>query len=193
MADVTVSELAKSVGIPVERLLQQMQEAGSSQKTADATVSDEERQRLLSYLKTSQGKASSGTKKDALTRKTTTTLKTGSGSGRKTVNVEVRKKRTYAKRDELEQEEEVVEQPPVAPAEPVAAVPEEPVEPAEAEPEAAPAPAPEVEAEKEPEPEPEDRPSRTSFVDDAEEIRLAAQRRRRAEEERLQAELKEIG
>ncbi len=190
MADVTVSELAKSVGIPVERLLQQMQEAGLSQKTEDATVSDEEKQQLLTYLKTSQGKASSGPKKITLKRKTTTTLKTGSGSGRKTVNVEVRKKRTYVKRDELEQEEEVVEQPPVAPAEPVAAVPEEPVQPTAAEPEEAPAPAPEVEAEKEPEPEPEEQPSRPSFVDDAEEIRLAAQRRRRAEEERLQAELK---
>src|SRR5690554_6636629 len=180
MADVTVSELAKSVGIPVERLLQQMQEAGLSQKTEDATVSDEEKQQLLTYLKTSQGNASSGPKKITLKRKTTTTLKTGSGSGRKTVNVEVRKKRTYVKRDPLEQEEEVVEQEqeqqPVAPAEPTPAVQEE--QPAQ-QPTAV-EPAPEAEAST----------PRSSIVDDAEEIRLAAQSRRRAEEERLQAELK---
>lgn len=49
MAEVTVSELAKSVGAPVERLLKQMQEAGLSQKSPDARVSDDEKQRLLSF------------------------------------------------------------------------------------------------------------------------------------------------
>ena len=102
MAEVTVSELAKSVGAPVERLLKQMQEAGLKQKTADAVVSDEEKQKLLDFLKTSHGETSGEPKKITLQRKTTTTLKTGSGSARKTVNVEVRKKRTYVKREEAE-------------------------------------------------------------------------------------------
>src|SRR3954463_15657298 len=100
MAEVTVSELAKSVGAPVDRLLKQMQEAGLSQKSPDARVSDDEKQRLLAFLKTSHGEATGEPKKITLQRKTTTTIKTGSGAARKTVNVEVRKKRTYVKRDD---------------------------------------------------------------------------------------------
>src|SRR5690606_29202309 len=105
MAEVKVSELAKSVGTPVERLLKQMQEAGLSHTAEDALVSDEEKQTLLTYLKSNHGESASEPKKITLKRKTTTTLKTGSGSARKTVSVEVRKKRTYVKRtpEELEQ------------------------------------------------------------------------------------------
>jgi translation initiation factor IF-2 len=99
MAEVTVSELAKSVGTSEERLLKQMAEAGLKHDSADALVSDEEKQTLLAHLKTSHGEAVEPPKKITLKRKTTTTLKTGSGAARKTVNVEVRKKRTYVKRD----------------------------------------------------------------------------------------------
>lgn len=102
MAEVTVSELAESVGAPVERLLKQMQEAGLKHKKADELVSDDEKQTLLRHLKSSHGEDVSEPKKITLKRKTTTTLKTGSGASRKTVNVEVRKKRTYVKRDPAE-------------------------------------------------------------------------------------------
>ncbi|WP_105103461.1 translation initiation factor IF-2 [Microbulbifer pacificus] len=108
MAEVTVSELAKSVGATEERLLKQMQEAGLPHTSADAKVSAEEKQVLLNFLKSSHGEQSASPRKITLKRKTTTTLKTGSGAGRKTVNVEVRKKRTYVKRadaDEAEQPE----------------------------------------------------------------------------------------
>jgi len=94
MADVTVSDLAKSVGASVERLLGQMKEAGLSHEVADALVSDDEKQLLLAFLKASHGSGNDSPKKITLKRKTTTTIKTGSGSGRKTVIVEVRKKRT---------------------------------------------------------------------------------------------------
>src|SRR6187402_2381768 len=87
-----------------------MQEAGLSQKSPDARVSDDEKQRLLSFLKTSHGEASGEPKKITLQRKTTTTIKTGSGSARKTVNVEVRKKRTYVKREDEVAESAVAEQ-----------------------------------------------------------------------------------
>ncbi|MFT5082727.1 MAG: translation initiation factor IF-2 [Lentisphaeria bacterium] len=100
MADVTVSELATSVGATVDRILTQMKQAGLSHLLADDVVSDEEKQALLAFLKSSHGEPSEPPKKITLKRKTTTTLKTGSGSSRKTVNVEVRKKRTYVKRDE---------------------------------------------------------------------------------------------
>ncbi len=107
MADVTVSELAKSVGASVDRLLTQMGQAGLTQKSADDSVSDEEKQTLLTFLKLSHGENTAAPKKITLKRKTTTTLKTGSGSSRKTINVEVRKKRTYVKRAEDEQGVEV--------------------------------------------------------------------------------------
>ena len=103
MAEVTVSELAKSVGATVDRILTQMQQAGLEHQSPDDVVSDDEKQKLLTFLKSSHGGAAVAPKKITLKRKTTTTLKTGSGSSRKTVNVEVRKKRTYVKRDAAEE------------------------------------------------------------------------------------------
>lgn len=108
MADVTVSELAKSVGASVDRLLTQMGQAGLSHEAAEDKVSDEEKQALLAFLKTSHGEVAAAPKKITLKRKTTTTLKTGSGSARKTINVEVRKKRTYVKRNEVDEGAESV-------------------------------------------------------------------------------------
>ena len=98
MANVIVSELAKAVGTPVESLLNQMKGAGLTQDHADAIVSDEEKQILLAYLKSLNNDKSRDPKKITLKRKTLSTLKTS--AGRKTVNVEVRKKRTYVKPDE---------------------------------------------------------------------------------------------
>ncbi len=109
MADVTVSELATSVGASVDRILTQMKQAGLTHQKADDMVSDDEKQALLSFLKSSHGESVAAPKKITLKRKTTTTLKTGSGSARKTVNVEVRKKRTYVKRDAVEQEDTLEE------------------------------------------------------------------------------------
>lgn len=96
MADVTVNELADTVGASVERLLAQMKEAGLPQTSGDATVSDEEKQKLLVYLKSLHGEQAREPRKITLRRKSVSTLKTG--AGKKTVNVEVRKKRTYVKR-----------------------------------------------------------------------------------------------
>ncbi len=104
MAEVTVSELAKSVGASVDRILTQMKQAGLPHISAEEGVSDDEKQRLLTFLKSSHGETTAAPKKITLKRKTITTLKTGSGSSRKTVNVEVRKKRTYVKRDTAQEE-----------------------------------------------------------------------------------------
>lgn len=115
MAEVTVSELAQSVGATTDRILTQMKQAGLPQSNASDLVSDEEKQTLLSFLKSSSSAATAstpGAKKITLKRKTTTTLKTGSGSARKTINVEVRKKRTYVKSPEEPQEvADIAEQP----------------------------------------------------------------------------------
>jgi translation initiation factor IF-2 len=99
MAQVTVSELAKTVGASVDRLLMQMKEAGLTHTTEDAAVSDEEKQTLLAYLKGLHGDSAREPKKITLRRKTLSTLKSGN---RKTVNIEVRKKRTYVKRSDEE-------------------------------------------------------------------------------------------
>ncbi len=169
MAEVTVSELATSVGASVDRILTQMKQAGLSHQNADDVVSDEEKQKLLSFLKASHGAASASPKKITLKRKTTTTLKTGSGSSRKTVNVEVRKKRTYVKREENEQQEDAE----------VALVAE--------------APAPEVEVKAEVEsPAPAKKEASTSsFIDDAEMLRQKAATARKEEEEKEEIAKKE--
>lgn len=113
MAEVTIKQLADVVGVSVERLVTQMREAGVQGKDTESTVTDEERLQLLAYLKRSHGEEAEvgEPKKITLKRKTTSTLKVGGGASRKTVNVEVRKKRTYVKREEVEEqpvEEEVV-------------------------------------------------------------------------------------
>jgi len=103
MAEVTVKELANVTGTPVERLLQQMQEAGLPQTSPEERVSDEEKQKLLAHLKSAHGDSSTEPRKITLKRKTLSTLKVG---GSKTVNVEVRKKKTYVKRDPVDLEAE---------------------------------------------------------------------------------------
>ncbi len=106
MADVTVEQLAKAVGIPAERLLQQMQDAGLEHTTPSSLVTDEEKQKLLSFLKHSHGSSETTGKKITLKRKSLSTLKVSGSSGKsKTVNVEVRKKRTYIKRPIIDQSE----------------------------------------------------------------------------------------
>jgi len=181
MAEVTVSELAASVGTSVDKLLGQMKEAGLNQGSATDAVSDDEKQTLLAHLKTSHGGNESEPKKITLKRKTTSTLKTGSGSSRKTVNVETRKKRTYIKRDEAEAVDEVeaVDAPIEAAPEPVVEKAPEPVV------EAVPEPIAEPEVQAEPTPEPEQpAPVREHVVDDIEAKRLAAiASRRKAEAE----------
>lgn len=101
MAEVTVKELADVVGTSAERLLSQMKEAGLPQTAENQQVSDEQKQSLLLFLKKSHGEASGEPKKITLKRKVTTTLKTGQG-GKKAVSIEVRKKRTYVKRDDVD-------------------------------------------------------------------------------------------
>ncbi|MCK7545485.1 translation initiation factor IF-2 [Marinobacter bryozoorum] len=115
MAEVTVKQLAEDVGAPVDRLLRQIVEAGLKARSENDSVTSDEKQQLLAYLRKNHGEAEAEPKKITLKRKTTTTLKTGGGArGGKTVNVEVRKRRTYVKRAELQPEPEPEQ--PVAPA-----------------------------------------------------------------------------
>ena len=106
MAQVTVHQLAEVVGATADRLLTQMKEAGLPHMDADEAVSDEDKQTLLTYLKRSHGESTKAPRRITLNRKTSSTLRTAGSQGRKTVNVEVRKKRTYVKRDPAELEAE---------------------------------------------------------------------------------------
>ena len=115
MAHVTISELAKVVGVDVDKLLSQVKDAGLPHKKADEIISNDDKNTLLQSLRGShgEGEGAAAPSKITLKRKTLGTLKSASSSGRgKTVNVEVRKKRTYVKRTEVE--EEVVPEEPVA-------------------------------------------------------------------------------
>ncbi len=105
MADVTVQELAKEIGTPVERLISQLADSGVKKSVTDS-ISQEEKERLLEHLKKQHGDDSSAKpSKMTLNRKTKSTLTLGHGSKAKSVNVEVRKKRTYVKRSELEEQQ----------------------------------------------------------------------------------------
>lgn len=112
MSDVIVSQLAESIGTSVDRLLKQMEDAGLPQRKSDQNVSDEQKEVLLKFLRESHGggsDADGGPKKITLKRKTVSTLKAGTGAAKKTVSVEVRKKRTYVKRDDVEDAAAVAE------------------------------------------------------------------------------------
>jgi translation initiation factor IF-2 len=128
MADVTISELAEVVGVSVDKLLSQVKEAGLPHAKADELISNEDKNTLLVFLRRSHGDrdaSSAAPKKITLKRKTIGTLKAASNSGRgKTVNVEVRKKRTYVKRSAIDtppEEEELPVEEQQAEAEEVAA------------------------------------------------------------------------
>jgi translation initiation factor IF-2 len=101
MADTSVQKLAAEVGKSVERLIEQFSEAGLKKGQAD-TVSETEKQQLLDYLKKQHGADKAPTKM-TLQRKTVSTLSVPAGGGQsKDVKVEVRKKRTFVKRDDSE-------------------------------------------------------------------------------------------
>ena len=117
MSDVTVSQLADVLGVEVSRLIEQFKEAGIEVSGPEAGVSNDDKKALLAYLRTSHGKLDDTTgpsapSKVTLKRKTVSELKVPSGgAGRartrgaqpsRTVNVEVRKKRTYVKRGAVE-------------------------------------------------------------------------------------------
>jgi translation initiation factor IF-2 len=113
MAVTTVAQFAAQLNRPTAALLEQLQSAGVSKASADDALTDGDKERLLEYLRTSHGTASTERKKIVLTRKSTSEIKQADASGKaRTIQVEVRKKRTFVKRDEAPAPEET---PPAAP------------------------------------------------------------------------------
>ncbi|WP_264770208.1 translation initiation factor IF-2 [Coxiella burnetii] len=94
MADMSVKQLADLVRTTPERLLEQLKEAGVAITHVDQTISDEEKRKLLLHLKTSHSTETDKKRsKIVLKRKKLSVVK----SGKKSVNVEIRSKRTYTK------------------------------------------------------------------------------------------------
>ncbi|MGK0169680.1 MAG: translation initiation factor IF-2 [Gammaproteobacteria bacterium] len=107
MAEVSIREFAESVNTPVERLLVQLNEAGLPHSGADERINDADKEQLLAHLRRIHGKdeepAADADKKITLKRKSVREIKVpaaGSTTGRKkTVTVEVRKKRTIVRKN----------------------------------------------------------------------------------------------
>jgi len=110
MADVTVAQFAEVLKVPVEKLLSQLDEAGIKVAGSDDTISEDAKLELLTHLRRSHGQSDSPSsiaapRKITLKRKSQSELRLSGAQGRsRTVNVEVRKKRTYIKRDVLEEQ-----------------------------------------------------------------------------------------
>ncbi|WP_250627024.1 translation initiation factor IF-2 [Pinirhizobacter soli] len=110
MSDVTIKQLAQVLGMPVDKLLGQLGEAGMKFSDEGQVISSTEKVKLLGFLRRTHGKGEAAAEvEDAaprqitLKRRTVNEIKVNTGSGRgagaaKTVNVEVRAKRTYVKR-----------------------------------------------------------------------------------------------
>ena len=112
MAEVTVSQFAEVLKVPVDRLLVQLDQAGIKVTGPDARISDDAKLELLTHLRRAHGSEDAGgdgaPRKITLKRKTQSELKLASNQGRaRTVNVEVRRTRNYIKRDVLEEQARV--------------------------------------------------------------------------------------
>ena len=109
MAEVTVSQFAEVLKVPVDRLLAQLDQAGIKVSGPDARITDDAKLELLTHLRRSHGSSDTdgdgAPRKITLKRKTQSELKLASNQGRaRTVNVEVRRTRNYIKRDVLQEQ-----------------------------------------------------------------------------------------
>ena len=102
MAQTSVAQFATQLKMPAGALLEQLQNAGVGKKQADDLLSEQDKSKLLEYLRRSHGRVDAKTK-ITLTRKETTEIRSQDAHGKShTVQVEVRKKRVLVKRDPIE-------------------------------------------------------------------------------------------
>ena len=101
MSNTTVADFAAELKKSTTTLLEQLSSAGVAKSAASDALSDADKQKLLAYLQTSHGTVSGERKKITLVKKSTTEIKQADASGKaRTIQVEVRKKRTFIQRDE---------------------------------------------------------------------------------------------
>ena len=110
MADVTITQFADVLKVPVDRLLTQLDDAGIKVSGSDDTISEDAKLELLTHLRRAHGEeettaTAAAPRKITLKRKSQSELRLSGAQGRsRTVNVEVRRKRTYIKRNVLEEQ-----------------------------------------------------------------------------------------
>ncbi|RZL93593.1 MAG: translation initiation factor IF-2 [Variovorax sp.] len=101
MSSTTVAEFANELKKTPETLLDQFKSAGVPKASASDAITEADKQRLLGHLKASHGTAEPERKKITLVKKSTSEIKQADATGRaRTIQVEVRKKRTFIQRDE---------------------------------------------------------------------------------------------
>ncbi len=101
MAVTTVAQFAAELNRPSAALLEQLQSAGVAKKSPDDKLTDADKERLLEFLRSAHGTSSAERKKITLTRKSTSEIKQADASGKaRTIQVEVRKKRVFVKRED---------------------------------------------------------------------------------------------
>ena len=101
MTSTTVAEFANELKKSTKTLLEQLNSAGVAKTSAADTLTDADKHSLLNYLQASHGTSSTERKKITLTKKSTSEIKQADATGKaRTIQVEVRKKRTFVRRDE---------------------------------------------------------------------------------------------
>ncbi|MHB8200194.1 MAG: translation initiation factor IF-2 [Acidithiobacillus sp.] len=102
---VTVANFAAELGVTNARLLEQLNAAGISKNTAEDVVTEDDKHRLLASLRSAHGEGGGEPRRITLNRTSTTEIKQSVGAGKsRTVQVEVRRKRTYVKREAITEE-----------------------------------------------------------------------------------------
>jgi translation initiation factor IF-2 len=103
MESTNVARFAEELKVPAEVLLEQLRDAGVHKTSADDSLSEADKEQLLAALRRAHGGEDAPKRKITLTRKQTSEIKQADGSGRaRTIQVEVRKKRVFVKRDAAE-------------------------------------------------------------------------------------------
>ncbi len=101
MAVTTVAQFATELNRPATTLLEQLQHAGVSKASTNDALTDADKEKLLAFLRSSHGTVGGDRKKITLTKKSTSEIKQADASGKaRTIQVEVRKKRVFVKRDD---------------------------------------------------------------------------------------------
>ena len=101
MSTTTVAEFATELKKTTDVLLEQLNGAGVSKASASDALTDADKQKLLGFLQSSHGTATGERKKISLVKKSTTEIKQADSTGKaRTIQVEVRKKRTFVKQYE---------------------------------------------------------------------------------------------
>jgi translation initiation factor IF-2 len=101
MSSTTVAEFASELKKSTDTLLEQLKSAGVTKSAASDKLTDADKQQLLGYLQASHGTASPERKKITLVKKSTSEIKQADSTGKaRTIQVEVRKKRTFVRRED---------------------------------------------------------------------------------------------